>query len=63
MVSQDAPVAEIYTRDPRGGWHLAQVEGLDAVLELEAIGVQLPLADVFRGALEPEVVEAYLPTP
>lgn len=46
MVSQSEPAVELYTRRD-DGWHLMDIMGLDAQVELTALGVTLPMADIY----------------
>lgn len=46
---QDAPLLKLWTRGEEGAWDDSFVEGLDAVLPLEALGVELPLAEIYEG--------------
>jgi len=46
LVSQDQPLVEVFTRAGEV-WLFGDARGLDAVLELEAIGVRLALGDVY----------------
>lgn len=48
LLAQDAPRAELLSRTP-AGWLLTEVEGLDALLRLEAIDLTLPLAELYAG--------------
>lgn len=47
LVSQDRARVEHFSRRPDGAWSLAEVEGLDASLELASINCRLPLAEVY----------------
>ena len=47
LVSQDRPLIERFTRQPDGGWLLTESAGLDAVMPIESIQCQLPLAEVY----------------
>lgn len=47
LVSQDKPRIERFTRQADGGWLLTESAGLDAVMSIESIQCQLPLADVY----------------
>lgn len=49
LVSQDQARAEAHVRQPDGSWSLREYAGMDQVLPLEAIGVELPLAAVYQG--------------
>lgn len=46
LVGQDRPLVEVFTR-AGDVWLFGDAEGLDASVALEAIGVALPLADVY----------------
>ncbi len=55
FVAQDQPAIEVYTRRRDDLWTLtAEATGLDAVAALEAIAVNLPLADVYDGVAFPD---------
>ena len=47
MVSQQEPLIEHYLRQPGGTWLFTATRGLDAVLDLPALGVRLALAEVY----------------
>lgn len=47
-LSQDKVVGEIWSRD-EGGWRRTSLHGLDAVVELAAIGVRFPLSIAYEG--------------
>ena len=49
LVCQDEARVEAQVRQPDGSWSLREYEGLDQVVPLEAIGVQLPLTDIYQG--------------
>ncbi len=73
LVSQDRPLIERFTRQPDGGWLLTESAGLDAVMPIESIQCQLPLAEVYdrvefdqtspapKLSVVKEEVEAYAP--
>ena len=48
LVSQDAPRIEIFTRQQYNAWLYAEFHGLDAVVEIESIGCNLRLGDVYH---------------
>jgi Uma2 family endonuclease len=48
LIAQDRPHAERFSRQPDGQWLLAEVNGLEAVLALPAIGCELALAQVYH---------------
>ncbi len=47
LVSQNVPQVERYARQPDGRWLYELVGGVEAVVTLEALGVTLPLAEIF----------------
>ncbi len=47
LVSQDAPLIERFTREGDDRWVLTTARGLDAVLPLDFIEAELPLAEVY----------------
>ena len=47
LVAQDEPLCERFTRQPDGSWTHAEFVGLNATLELTAVPVAVPLADVY----------------
>jgi Uma2 family endonuclease len=50
LLSQDAPLAEVFRRDAGGEWEpLLPLRGMDAVLRLESIGCELVLSDIYGG--------------
>ena len=63
FVAQDRPHVEVYRRQTGGSWLLSEASGLDAVIRLEAIGVDLPLAEAYDGVEFPPVVPPPLPRP
>jgi Uma2 family endonuclease len=48
LIAQDAPRIEAYTRGRRG-WRFEEIEGPDALLALEAFGIELTLAEIYEG--------------
>ncbi len=54
LVSQVRPYVEIHERQPNGVWVTREVSGLDAVARLEAIGVELPLLEIYDGVEFPQ---------
>jgi Uma2 family endonuclease len=47
LVDQRQPTAEVATREPDGTWRSAVVEGVEGTLELPALGLSIPLAEVY----------------
>jgi Uma2 family endonuclease len=58
LVSQDAPHVEIYERQAGGNWLLREVNTLEAVLSIPALGIDLSLAEVYSGVGFPPPPEA-----
>jgi len=48
IVDPEEPNLLLWTRDSDGGWREAQIKGLDAELPLEALGLALPLAEIYE---------------
>lgn len=54
VVAQDEPRAERWVREAGGAWRPeAPAVGLDAALTLAAVGVSVPLADIYAGVTFP----------
>lgn len=49
LIMQDEPQVEVYTREADGGWYYKVWLGIDAVVPLTAIDVNLSIAEVFDG--------------
>ncbi len=47
FIAQDRAHVEVYHRQPGGNWLLSEASGLGATIRLDAIGIELPLADVY----------------
>ena len=47
LVSQDRAHVEVFARDGDGPWKLSEATGLDAAIDLPAIGGRLALVDVY----------------
>lgn len=47
LISQDRAHIELFTRGDDGHWRLSEATGLDAAIEMAAIGCRLALADVY----------------
>ncbi len=52
LVAQDKPQIEIFRRQANGDWLLSVIEGLEARVNLDVIGCELHLADVYERVLE-----------
>jgi Uma2 family endonuclease len=51
LFSQDTPRLERFVRQGDGFWLFSEVDGLDAEVSLDSIGVTLKLAEVYEGVL------------
>lgn len=49
LVAQDEPLVETFRRGEEGTWILRAFKGLDARVNLECVGVNIPLADLYTG--------------
>ena len=47
-IYQDEAAIHIYRRDAEGKWPFSAVNGLDAVLTLESVGLDIPLAEIYQ---------------
>jgi Uma2 family endonuclease len=57
LVAQDRPHVERFNRQANGQWLLSEVNGLEAVMELPAIGCKLALAGVYHQVTFPAAIE------
>jgi Uma2 family endonuclease len=49
LIDPDEPTARHYERDDAMDWTVVHVDGLDAAIDLRAVGATLKLADVYEG--------------
>ena len=54
LVSQDQARVETYLRQSDGTWVYAETHGLDASVPISALGVSLPMAELYAGVVFPE---------
>lgn len=50
LIEQDQPVIDIYTRESEL-WRISRVQGLDEVLPITSLGIEIPLRDIYRDVL------------
>ncbi|ALF54755.1 hypothetical protein ACX27_21055 [Nostoc piscinale CENA21] len=50
LVEQDEPFVEKYTKQTQG-WLLSDFQGLESSISLESVGVDLPIAEIYRGVV------------
>jgi Uma2 family endonuclease len=68
LVTQDCALIETFFRQPDGVWLFAPVAGIDGVVKLRSVGVELRLLDIYQGvdfpaAPEPSTDELALDQP
>jgi len=56
LVAQNEPVIERFVRQTDESWALVSFVGLDAVLTLISVPVQIPLADIYAGVVFDEPI-------
>ncbi len=49
LIDPDAPIVLLFSRGTDGAWGHEELQGLEATLPLSAIGVELPLAEIYDG--------------
>ncbi len=62
LLSQDEPVAELFSRGERG-WIDTRLEGRDADIPLDALGIGLPMGELYRDVPAAPRVEPELEAP
>jgi Uma2 family endonuclease len=48
LVSQTTPFVETYTRQPDGSWQLRESAGINALMSITPIGVEISLAEIYE---------------
>ena len=48
LISQNEPLVDVYYKTEGGFWRFDNYNGLDAVMELRSLGIQIKLADIYR---------------
>ena len=51
LVERDKPVIEVFDRAGEAWFKQRLIEGLDAVLDLSALDLSIPLAEIYRDVL------------
>lgn len=49
LVAQSEPKVEIFRKQSHSSWHLDTVCGLDASIQIGALGIEIPLAEIYEG--------------
>jgi Uma2 family endonuclease len=50
LVEQDEPFVERYSKQAQG-WLLSDFNGLEQSISLDSVGVELPMAEIYRGVV------------
>lgn len=50
LVEQDEPFVERYSKQAQG-WLLSDFSGLESSISLESVGIELPMAEIYRGVV------------
>lgn len=48
MVAQRKPQIDVFSKTDAGFWRIDNYDGLDAVIELRSLGIEIKLADIYR---------------
>ncbi len=56
LIAQDEPRVDVFRRGEGNHWILGRYSGLESVAKLESLGIELPLAEIYK-AVEFEVLE------
>jgi Uma2 family endonuclease len=48
MIAQSKPQIDVFYKTDAGFWRIDNYEGLDAVMELRSLGIQVKLADIYK---------------
>lgn len=51
LIGQDAPRIESFFRQSDSSWLFTPVNGLDAMVRLKSLGLELPLAEIYSGVV------------
>ena len=62
IIAQDRPHAEVYFRQADGTWSISDVSGLDATINLDTIGVQIPMSEVYNRVEFPPAAPSQAPS-
>ncbi|MEK0082782.1 Uma2 family endonuclease [Benzoatithermus flavus] len=57
-VAQDRPRVELYSRGENGTWQSRSLSGLEAVVRIDTLGLELPLAEIYDEIPFPSPAEA-----
>ena len=59
LIQQDAPIVEVYARQPDETWLLTVLTGMDATLLIQLAGVALPFREVYQDVVFPPPLEMF----
>lgn len=48
LVEQTHACVQVHTKQPDGRWLMGEFEGMEATVRLEAVGIDLPMAEIYR---------------
>ncbi|MEO6589521.1 MAG: Uma2 family endonuclease [Pyrinomonadaceae bacterium] len=48
LISQDKPLVEHYSKQENGGWKMNEIEGVDAILNLDSIDCKITLNELYE---------------
>ena len=54
LINQERARVETFFRTDDGNWKIETFDGLDAVVPLHSVGIELPLAEIYRNVRLPE---------
>jgi Uma2 family endonuclease len=58
LISQERPRVETFSRQTDGSWRYLSVEGLESVVSIASVGVEVPLAEIYDGVMFLEWLKA-----
>jgi Uma2 family endonuclease len=57
LVAQDQARVEVFRKTPDRRWLISTYESLDAVANVESLGISLPLAEIYAGVELPDLTD------
>ncbi len=57
LIQQDAPIVEVYARQPDDTWLLTVLKGMETTLRLDLAGVTLPFGEIYQDVTFPPPLE------
>ncbi|MBK8562767.1 MAG: Uma2 family endonuclease [Saprospiraceae bacterium] len=62
LISQDACKVEVWFRLEENVWRISRFEGLEAVMKLDSIGLEIPLSELYAGMEELAIKQTKKPS-